>query len=128
MWVIQWDCEGRNICSNFSKIEVQKRRCGDGVWRIEKCPPSLNTHCFVIQRDSMKHYDTQIITIKKIRGIPNPCYDGLWFDLKTSAPIYYKLWFCADDLIHCVGGTKRIYCVNGPFVPSTCTMRKLCPL
>ncbi len=56
---------------------------------------------------------------KKIHGIPSPCYDGLWYDLKGSAPIRHKFWFCADDLTHCVGRTIRKYYVDRPLVPST---------
>ncbi len=93
--------------------------CDDGVWRIEKCPPSSNTHCFVIQRDSMKHCDVRIIIRKIIHGIPNPCYDGLWCDLKGSTPICHKFWFSVDDLIRYVGRTGRNYCVDRPLVPST---------
>ncbi len=67
----------------------------------------------------MKHCDTKIIARKIVCGILSPCYDGLWFDLKGSAPIYHKFWFCVDDLIRCVGGTRKKYCVDRPFVPST---------
>jgi hypothetical protein len=91
--------------------------CKDGIWRIERCPPSSNTHCSTIQRDFMKHCDAGIIARKTIHGIPSPFYDGLWFDLKGSAPIHHKFWFCVDDLI-CVGGTGRKYYVNRPLVPS----------
>jgi hypothetical protein len=87
-----------------------------GVWKIERCPPSSNTHCFTIQKDLMKHCNAQIITI---RGIPNPCYNGLWFDLKGFALICHKFWFCANDLTHYVGRTGKKYYVNRPLVPST---------
>ncbi len=100
-------------------MKVQEHVCGDGVWRIDRCPPSLNIHCFAIQRDSMKHCDTIFIAKKMVHGIPNPCYDGLWSDLKGFAPIHHKFWFCANDLIHCVGGIGRKYCVDRPLVPST---------
>ncbi len=75
----------------FQGLKVQKRVCGDGVWRIERCPPSLNTHCVTIQRNLMKHCDTIIIARKIIRGILSPGYDGLWCDLKGSALICHKL-------------------------------------
>jgi hypothetical protein len=48
----------------FQRLKVQERVYKDGVWRIERCPPSSNTHCFAIQRDSMKHCDARIIAIK----------------------------------------------------------------
>jgi hypothetical protein len=67
----------------------------------------------------MKHCNAQIITRRTICGIPNPCYYGLWFDFKRFAPICHKVWFCANDLIHYVGGTGKKYCVNKPLVPST---------
>jgi hypothetical protein len=92
--------------------------CGDGVWRIERCPPSSNIHCSAIQKDSMKHCDAKIIVKEIFCGIPSPCYDGLWFDLKGFAPIRHKFWFYAYDLSPCVGGTRRKYCVNKPLVPS----------
>jgi hypothetical protein len=66
----------------------------------------------------MKHCDTKIITKKIVFGIPNPCYDGLWFDLKGFAPIHHKFWFCANDLTPCVGGTGRTYYIDRTFVPS----------
>jgi hypothetical protein len=69
----------------FQGLKVQER-----VWRIERCPSSSNIHCSAIQRDSMKHCDTKIIARKPVHGIHSPCYDGLWFDLKRSAPIYHK--------------------------------------
>jgi hypothetical protein len=71
----------------------------------------------------MKHCDARIIAKKTICGIFNPCYDGLWFDLKRFASICHKFWFCANDLIHCVGGTGRKYCVDRPLVPSTWPMQ-----
>jgi hypothetical protein len=48
-----------------------------------------------------------------------PRYGGLWFDFKGSTPIRHKFWFCANDLIRCVGRIKKKYCVNRPLVPST---------
>ncbi len=30
---------------------------------------------------------------------------------------------CADDLTHCVGGTRRKYCVDRPLVPSMWPMQ-----
>jgi hypothetical protein len=102
----------------FQGLKVQEHVCGDGVCRIEMCPPSLNTHCFAIQKGLMKHCDAIIIAKKTICAIPNPCYDGLWFDLKGFTPICHKFWFCEDDLIHCVGGIGRKYCVDRPLVPS----------
>ncbi len=65
----------------------------------------------------MKHCDTKITVRKPVHGIPSPCYDGLWSDLKGSAPIYHKFWFCVDDLICYVGGTGKKYCVDRPLVP-----------
>jgi hypothetical protein len=29
----------------FQELKVQELVCGDGVWRIERCPPLLNIHC-----------------------------------------------------------------------------------
>jgi hypothetical protein len=74
----------------FQELKVQKRVCGDGVWRIERCPPLSNTHCATIQRNLMKHSDTIIIARKIVCGIPSPSYNGLWCDLKRSAPICHK--------------------------------------
>jgi hypothetical protein len=39
----------------FQALKVQECVCRDGVWKIDKCPPSSNTHCSAIQKDSMKH-------------------------------------------------------------------------
>ncbi len=103
----------------FQGLKVQECVCKDGVWRIERCPPLSNTHCFAIQRDSTKHCDARIITKKTIHGKPNPCYDGLWFDLKGSTSICHKFWFCANDLTCCVRGIGRKYYVDRPLVPST---------
>jgi hypothetical protein len=97
--------------------------CGDGVWRIERCPPPSNIHYFAIQRDSMKHCNAIINTKRTIHGIPIPCYDGLWFDLKESPPIHHKFWFCVNDLICRVGGTGKKYYVDKSFVPSTWPMQ-----
>jgi hypothetical protein len=103
---------------NFQGLKVQECVCGDVVWKIERCPPLANTHCFAIQRDSMKHCDIIIIARKIVRSTFSPCYDGLWFDLKGSAPICHKFWFCANDLTRCVGGIGRKYCIDRPLVPS----------
>jgi hypothetical protein len=104
-------------------LKVKEHVCEDGVWKIERWPPSSNAHCSAIQRDSMKHYDAKIITKKTIRGILIPFYDGLWFDFKGFPPIHHKFWFCANDLIHCVGGIGEKYYVDRPFVPSTWPMQ-----
>jgi hypothetical protein len=45
----------------FQGLKVQEHVFGDGVWKIERCPPLSNTHCSTIQKISMKHYDTRII-------------------------------------------------------------------
>jgi hypothetical protein len=103
----------------FQGLKVQECVCEDGVWRIERCPPLSNTHCSIIPRDLMKHCDTKIIAKRTIRGIPNPCYDCLWSDLKGSTLIHHKFWFCVDDLTYFVGRTKRKYCVDTPLVTST---------
>jgi hypothetical protein len=55
----------------------------------------------------MKHCDARIIVRIIVCGIPNPWYNGLWFDLKGFALIRFKFWFCANDLTCCVGGTKK---------------------
>jgi hypothetical protein len=107
----------------FQGLKVQERMCRDGVWRIERCPPSSNTHCSAIQIVSMKHCNTKIIARKIVHGIHIPCYDGLWSYLKGFAPIHHKFWFCAYDLTCYVGRTGRKYCVDRPFVPSTWPMR-----
>jgi len=39
--------------------------------------------------------------------------------LKGSTLIRHNFWFCANDLIHCVGRTRRKYYVDSPLVPST---------
>jgi hypothetical protein len=70
---------------NFWGLKVQEHVGRDGVWRIERCPPSLNIHYSTIQRDSMKHCDVRIIARRIVRGVLNPWYNGLWFDLKGSA-------------------------------------------
>jgi len=74
----------------FEGLKVQECVCGDGVWRIERCPPSSNTHCSTIQRGSMKHCNARIIARKIVCGIPNPCYDGLWSNLKGFIPICHN--------------------------------------
>ncbi len=102
----------------FQGLKVQKLVCGDGVWRIERCAPSSNIHCFTIQRDSMKHCDAIIIAKKIVCGIPSPYYDGLWSNLKRFAPICHKFQFFVDDLIQCARGIGRKYCVDRPLVPS----------
>ncbi len=66
--------------------------------------------------------DAIIIARKIVRGIPSPGYDGLWCDLKRSALIRHKSWFCVDDLTCCVKGTRRKYCFDRPLVPSTWPM------
>jgi hypothetical protein len=71
----------------------------------------------------MKHCDARIIAKKTIHGILNPCYNGLWFDLKGSASIRHKFWFCANDLTCCVGGIGRKYYVDKPLVPSMWSMQ-----
>jgi hypothetical protein len=78
----------------FQGLKVQELVCGDGVWRIERCPPSSNNHCSTNQRDSMKHCDTKIIAQKIVHGIPSPYYNGLWFNLKGFAPICQKFYIC----------------------------------
>jgi hypothetical protein len=67
--------------------------------------------------------DARIIAKKTIHGILNPCYNGLWFDLKGSASIRHKFWFCANDLTCCVGGIGRKYYVDRPLVPSMWSMQ-----
>ncbi len=74
----------------FQGLKVQKHVCGDGVWKIERCPPLSNTHYVTIQRNLMKHYDIRIIARKIVHGILSPRCDGLWCDLKGSAPICHK--------------------------------------
>jgi hypothetical protein len=43
----------------FQGSKVQKCVCGDGVWRIERCPLLSNIHCSTIQRNLMKHCDAK---------------------------------------------------------------------
>jgi hypothetical protein len=85
-------------------------------------PTIVKYSLFYIQKDLMKHCDTQIITRRTICGTPNLCYDGLQSDLKGSALICHKFWFCAYDLTHCVGRTRKKYCVDRPLVPPTWPM------
>jgi hypothetical protein len=107
----------------FLLFKDSRFKSGDGVWKIERCSPSSNTCCSTIQRNLMKHCNAVIITKITNCGIPSPCYNGLWFNLKRSTPICHKFWFCANVLTHCVGRTRRKYHVNKPFVPSTWPMQ-----
>jgi hypothetical protein len=102
----------------FLLFKDSRFKSADGVWKIERCRPSSNIRCFTIQRNLMKHYNAIIITKIAICGIPSPCYNGLWFNLKRFTPICHKFWFCANVLTHCVGRTGRKYHVDRPFVPS----------
>ncbi len=101
----------RTHCRIIS-FKVQKN-CGDGVWRIEKCPSQSNTHCFTTQRGSKEHCETKIIKKTTISNdIFSPCYDGLWCDFKWSTCTCHKFLFYVDDLTHCVIGTKSEYLID----------------
>jgi hypothetical protein len=71
----------------------------------------------------MKQCGTKIITRKIVCDIPSPSYNGLCFDLKGFTLIHHKFLFWVDDLIHCVRGIRRKYCVNKPLVPSTWSLQ-----
>jgi hypothetical protein len=107
----------------FQGLKVQEYVCGDGVY-VEnwKVPTIIKHSLFCIQKYLMKHCDTRIITRRTICGIPNPCYDGLQSNLKGSALICHKFWFCVNDLT-CAGRIERKYCVDRPLVPSTWLMQ-----
>jgi hypothetical protein len=93
-------------------LKVQKN-CGDGLWRIEKCPPQSNTHCFAIQRGSKEHCEAKIIKKTTISNdILSPYYDGLWCDFKWSTCTHHKFLFCVDDLTHYVRGTRSKYVID----------------
>jgi hypothetical protein len=83
----------------FEGLRVQECVCRDGVWRIERCPPSLNTHYFATQRDPMKHCDTKIIAKKTIRGIlvhAMMVCGLIWKGLQqsvTSFGFVHMIWF-----------------------------------
>ncbi len=55
--------------------------------------------------------------MQKSCGILAPRYDRLWCDFKGFGYIFHKFWFCADDLICCVGDIKRKYVVDWSVVP-----------
>jgi hypothetical protein len=112
----------------FQGLKVQEHVCGDGVWRIERCPPLSNIHYSTIQKSSMKHCDAKIIAKRTVHGIPSPCYDGLWSNLKRFALICHKCWFYANDLTRCNGGIGRKYYVNRPLVPPSLWRLLFCHL
>jgi hypothetical protein len=66
-------------CLQFLKVgmlEVVEIICGDGMWHIDRCPPS-----FIVQHSTMQKYTvvkcaTNINTHKMISGTLAPCYFG----------------------------------------------------
>jgi hypothetical protein len=95
-------------------VEVLECFYGDGIWRIECCPPKSNNHCLVLQKDTKHYYKARIISKQTNHGIPTLCYVGYWYATQGVSIELHKHWFCHDDLMHCVGGTSKKYALNRP--------------
>jgi hypothetical protein len=60
-------------------VDVLEVPCGDGVWHIERCPPTLHVQCFVLQKSTKHSCVIRIITKLTSIGVPTLTYSRLWF-------------------------------------------------
>jgi hypothetical protein len=51
-------------------VEVFEVPCGDGVWHIERCPPTLHVQCSMLQKSTKHSCVIRIITKSTTIGVP----------------------------------------------------------
>jgi hypothetical protein len=72
----------QNMYRIFSQggIVVSEIIYGDGLWHINRCPPSSAIQCFALQKKKGK-----INTQKTTFGTPVPCYSSFWVQFRFEA-------------------------------------------
>ncbi len=106
------ETSGPNPIITHNGAEVLEHLCGDNIWRIECYPPKLNSRCSTLQKD-IKHYYKAIIIHKQTNcGILDLCYVGYCSTTQGLSMELHNFWFCHDDLMHCVGRTRKKYVLD----------------
>jgi hypothetical protein len=98
-------------------VEVLEAPCRDGVWHIEKCPPTSHVQCFDLQKSTKHSYAIGIITKPTFIGVPASTYSRLWFQFLGAPLKLHKFWFYAYDMNYCVGNTKHKYALDRSTAP-----------
>jgi hypothetical protein len=58
-------------------VEVVEAPCGDGIWHIEKCPPTSHVQCSTLQKSTKHSFVIKIITKPTSISVLAPTYLGL---------------------------------------------------
>jgi hypothetical protein len=98
-------------------VEVLEAPCRDGVWHIERCPPTLHVQCFALQKSTKHSCATWIITKTISIGVHASIYSRLWSWFPGAPLKSHKLWFYAYDMNRCVGNTKCKYALDRSIAP-----------
>jgi hypothetical protein len=97
-------------------VEILEAPYKDGVWHIERCPPTSHVQCSTLQKSTKHSCATKIITVSTSIGVLALIYLGLWSRFLGAPLKLHKLWFYADDMNRCIGGMKHKYALDKPTV------------
>jgi hypothetical protein len=98
-------------------VEALEVPCEDGVWHIEKCPPMSHVQCYALQKSTKHSCASRIMTKSTSIGVLTSTYSRLWFQFLGGPLKFHKFLFYANDMSHCVSGTKCKYALDKPIVP-----------
>ena len=89
--------------------------CDISKWHIARISHKSNARCQAQQKRSNMKCTSKIAKGKK--GTPAPTYRGRKEEYGSKREVLADFWFCPDDIVRCVKGTKRRWVLDWPEVP-----------
>ena len=89
--------------------------CDTSKWHIARISHKSNARCQAQQHGSNIKCTSKIAKGKK--GTPAPTYRGRKEEYRSKREVVADFWFCPDDIIRCVKGTKQRWVLDWPEVP-----------
>ena len=89
--------------------------CDTSKWNIARISHKSNARCQAQQQRSNIKCTSKIAKGKK--GTPAPTYRSRKEEYGSKREVLVDFWFCLDDIVRCVKGTKRRWVLDWPEVP-----------
>ena len=95
---------------------ILETECNPLQWHIARCKKATKK-CHGVQVGQKKKCGALVCKDSK-KGTPAPTYNGRMTEYGSKAVINFDFWFCSDDIMRCVHGSKCKWVHDWPVLPS----------
>lgn len=94
---------------------VQETVCDESQWHIARLSKTSSKACFALQAVTRKKCVAKIV--QGNRGTAAPTYTGSMDNYRKNRIERMQFFFCNDDIMRCVNGSRRKWVLSRPEVP-----------